>query len=139
VRAPGTFFESASGLSRFSCLVRNGRAEASILKKERRLGNGIAQGRCSLPLTDIQAKCGDTDKVEQCEMEKRTSLSQPFQTVINALQQAYEGLAALRCRPVLSSDGKELGQVVEVNRALTAEFTPSRLTSVGGLASVPKS
>jgi hypothetical protein len=66
--------------------------------------------------TDIQEKCGDADRIEQCVMEKRTSLSQPCQTVINALQQAYEGLAALRGRPVVSSDGKELGQVVEVNR-----------------------
>jgi len=65
---------------------------------------------------DIQEKCGDADKIEQCVMEKRASLSQPCQTVINALQQAYQGLAALRGRPVVSSDGKELGQVVEVNK-----------------------
>jgi hypothetical protein len=36
--------------------------------------------------------------------------------VIGTLQQAYQGLTALRGRPVLSSEGKELGQVVEVNR-----------------------
>jgi len=66
---------------------------------------------------DIQEKCGDADKIEQCVFEKHASLSQSCQTVINALQQAYQGLAALRGRPVLSSDGKELGQVVEVNRS----------------------
>ena len=65
---------------------------------------------------DIQEKCGEADKIEQCVLEKRASLSQPCQTVINALQQAYQGLAALRGRPVVSSDGKELGQVVEVNK-----------------------
>ena len=65
---------------------------------------------------DIQEKCGDADKIEQCVVEKRASLSQPCQTVIGALQQAFQGLAALRGRPVLSSDGKELGQVVEVNK-----------------------
>jgi len=65
---------------------------------------------------DIQEKCGDADKIEQCVVEKRASLSQPCQTVINSLQQAYQGLAALRGRPVVSSDGKELGQVVEVNK-----------------------
>jgi hypothetical protein len=65
---------------------------------------------------DIQEKCGDADKIGQCVMEQRTSLSQPCQTVISDLQQAYQGLAALRGRPVHSSDGKELGQVVEVNR-----------------------
>src|SRR6516164_5762876 len=65
---------------------------------------------------DIQEKCGEADKIEQCVLEKRASLSQPCQTVINALQQAFQGLAALRGRPVVSSDGKELGQVVEVNK-----------------------
>ena len=65
---------------------------------------------------DIQEKCGDADKIGQCVMEKRASLSQPCQTVINDLQQAYQGLAALRGRPVHSSDGKELGEVVEVNK-----------------------
>jgi hypothetical protein len=66
---------------------------------------------------DIQEKCGgDADKIEQCVMEKRASLSQPCQTMINALQEVYQGLAALRGRPVHSSDGKEVGQVVEVNR-----------------------
>src|SRR5262249_23286837 len=63
---------------------------------------------------DIQEKCGDADKIEQCVMEKRASLSQPCQTVVDALQQAYQGLAALRGRPVVSSDGKEIGHVVEV-------------------------
>jgi hypothetical protein len=66
---------------------------------------------------DIQEKCGDADKIEQCVVEKRASLSQPCQSVINSLQQAYQGLAALRGRPVVSSDGKELGQVVEVNKS----------------------
>jgi len=65
---------------------------------------------------DIQEKCGDADKIGQCVVEKRASLSQPCQTVIDALREAFQGLAALRGRPVFSSDGKELGQVVEVNK-----------------------
>ena len=66
--------------------------------------------------TDIQEKCADTDKIGQCVMEKRTSLSQPCQTVLNALRDAYQNLAALRGRPVVSEDGKEVGHVVEVNK-----------------------
>jgi hypothetical protein len=66
--------------------------------------------------TDIQEKCGDAPKIGQCVMENRTSLSQPCQTVIDTLRDAYQGLAALRGRPVVSADGKELGQVVEVNK-----------------------
>ena len=62
---------------------------------------------------NIQEKCGDADKIGQCVMEKRASLTQPCQTVINDLQQAYQVLAALRGLPVHGSDGKELGQVVD--------------------------
>ena len=65
---------------------------------------------------DIQEKCGDADKIGQCVMEKRASLSQSCQTVISDLQQAYQGLAALRGQTVQSADGKELGQVVEVKK-----------------------
>src|SRR5262245_29328048 len=65
---------------------------------------------------DIQEKCGDADKIGQCVLEKRASLSQPCQTVMNTLREAYQGLAALRGRPVVSADGKELGHVVEINK-----------------------
>jgi hypothetical protein len=63
---------------------------------------------------DIQENCAVADEFGQSVMEKRASLSQPCETVISALTQA--GLAVLRGQPVLSSDGKELGQTVEVNR-----------------------
>ena len=65
---------------------------------------------------DIQDKCGDADKHGQCVMEKRATHSQPCQTVHNDLQQAYQGLAALRGQTVQSADGKELGQVVDVKK-----------------------
>ena len=87
---------------------------------------------------DIQEKCGDADKIGQCVMEKRTSLSQPCQTVINDLQQAYQGLAALRGLPVHSSDDKELGQVVEVNKSPDGKIQSIQLSSIGGLDSAPK-
>src|SRR5262245_36937917 len=64
----------------------------------------------------IQEKCGDADKFGQCVMENRASLSQPCQTVIDTLRDAYQGLAAVRGRPVVSADSKELGRVVEVNK-----------------------
>ena len=44
---------------------------------------------------DIQVKCGDADKIGQCVMERHTSLSQPCQTVINDLRQAYQGPGSL--------------------------------------------
>ena len=49
-------------------------------------------------------------------IEKRGSLSQSCQSVVGALQNAFQGLAALRGRSADSLDGKELGQVVEVKK-----------------------
>jgi PRC-barrel domain len=66
--------------------------------------------------SDIQEKCGDADKIGQCVIEKRGSLSQSCQSVVGALQNAFQGLAALRGRSADSLDGKELGQVVEVKK-----------------------
>lgn len=63
---------------------------------------------------DIQAHCGDADRIGQCVMEKRASLSQSCQTVVGGLRQAFQGLAAIRGLPVFSSDDKDLGQVVDV-------------------------
>jgi hypothetical protein len=63
---------------------------------------------------DIEAHCGDADKIGQCVVEKRASLSQTCQTVVANLRKAVQGLAALRGLPVHSSDNSEVGQVVEV-------------------------
>ena len=63
---------------------------------------------------DIEAHCGDADKIGQCVVEKRASLSQACQTVVANLRKAVQGLAALRGLPVHSSDNSEVGQVVEV-------------------------
>lgn len=66
---------------------------------------------------DIEKNCGDAEKIGQCVVEKRASLSQECQTVIGALRNAVQGLAALRGLPVYGSDNADLGQVVEVSRA----------------------
>jgi Golgi apparatus protein 1 len=65
---------------------------------------------------DIEAHCGDADRIGQCVVEKRASLSQPCQTVVGALRKAVQGLAALRGLPVYSADNSEVGQVVEVTK-----------------------
>jgi sporulation protein YlmC with PRC-barrel domain len=65
---------------------------------------------------DIEAQCGDADRIGQCVVQKSASLSQSCQTVIGALQQAVQGLAGLMGMPVYSSDEKNLGQVVEIVR-----------------------
>ena len=94
------------------------RCQFSLYRVSRNLGSvlGRVDRIADACWNDIQEKCGDADKIGQCVMEKRTSLSQPCQTVVNELRQAYQGLAALRGLPVHGSDDKEIGQVVEVNK-----------------------
>ena len=65
---------------------------------------------------DIQAQCGEAERIGQCLVQKSGSLSQPCQMVLAALRQAVQGLATLRGMPVYSADDKNLGQVVEVTR-----------------------
>ena len=66
---------------------------------------------------DIEAQCGDADRIGQCLLQKSGSLSQPCQAVLTGLRQAVQGLATLRGVPVYSADDKNLGQVAEVTRA----------------------
>ena len=63
---------------------------------------------------DIEKHCGDAEKIGQCVVEKRASLSQGCQTVVATLRKAVQGLAALRGLPVHSSDNSDVGQVVDV-------------------------
>jgi len=63
---------------------------------------------------DIEKHCGDAEKIGQCVVEKRASMSQGCQTVVGTLRKAVQGLAALRGLPVHSSDNSDVGQVVEV-------------------------
>jgi hypothetical protein len=67
--------------------------------------------------TDIEAQCGEADRIGLCLVQKSGSLSQPCQAVLAGLRQAVQGLATLRGIPVYSADDKNLGQVVEVTRA----------------------
>ena len=63
---------------------------------------------------DIEKHCGDAEKIGQCVVEKRSSLSQGCQTVVATLRKAVQGLAALRGLPVQSSDNSDVGQVIDV-------------------------
>ena len=49
-------------------------------------------------------------------MSKGPSLSRSCQTVVAGLRRAAQGLASLKGMPAYSSDGKNLGNVVEVVR-----------------------
>ena len=67
-------------------------------------------------MQDIEAQCGDADRIGQCLVQKSGSLSQACQMVLSGLRQAVQGLASLRGLPVYSADDKNVGQIVEVTR-----------------------
>ena len=67
-------------------------------------------------MSDIEAQCGDAERIGQCLVQKSGSLSPSCQTVLAGLRQAVQGLATLRGVPVYSADDKNVGQVVEVTR-----------------------
>jgi sporulation protein YlmC with PRC-barrel domain len=66
--------------------------------------------------TDIQAKCGEAERIGQCVVQKRETLSRACQRVVAAVQTAAGQLANLRGMRVLSSDSRDVGQVVDVQR-----------------------
>jgi hypothetical protein len=67
-------------------------------------------------MNDIEAHCGDAERIGQCLVQKSGSFSQSCQIVLAGLRQAVQGLATLRGVPVYSADDKNVGQVVEVTR-----------------------
>ena len=83
--------------------------------------------------SDIDAHCADADRIGQCVVEKRSSLSQGCQTVVATLRKAVQGLAALRGLPVQSSEtaSAEASRVpslrnIENHVAVTSCFCPQR-------------
>ena len=102
-------------------------------------------------MSAVQQQCGNADNMRQCLQQKNASLPHSCQTIIAAVQQGRQALAArlqgqgeqaqaqagqeqggpqqsaqaqgdqgsgrLRGLPAFSSDGKDLGQIVKVDRA----------------------
>ena len=102
-------------------------------------------------MSAVQQQCGNADNMRQCLQQKNASLPHSCQTIIAAVQQGRQALAArlrgqgeqpqaqagqeqggpqqsaqaqgdqglgrLKGLPAFSSDGKDLGQIVKVDRA----------------------
>ena len=66
--------------------------------------------------SDIEAKCGEAERIGQCVVQKRTSLSSACQSTIEAIHKVVQGLAGLHGAEVLSSDDRSVGHVVDVKR-----------------------
>lgn len=85
---------------------------------------------------DIQAQCADAERIGQCIMEKRGSLSAACGKVVSGLKSAVQGLASLRGLQVVASDNSNLGEVVDIRRgpdgAIQAiEVEMDRLLGIG--------
>lgn len=65
---------------------------------------------------DIEARCGSAERVGQCLMQNKGSLSRACQTVFEAVQRTVRALASLRGMVVSSDDNKDVGRVLNVKR-----------------------
>ncbi len=91
-------------------------------------------------MSSIQQQCGDTENIKGCLKQKSSALPQSCQTIIAAIRLTGEGLASraqggeqkehaqaqqeqgqepgsLKGMPVFSLDGKDLGQIIQVERS----------------------
>jgi sporulation protein YlmC with PRC-barrel domain len=94
------------------------RCQFALYRASRKLGNAIhrVERIADACWTDIQAKCGEAERIGQCVVQKRETLSRACQRVVAAVQTAAGQLANLRGMRVLSSDSRDVGQVVDVQR-----------------------
>jgi hypothetical protein len=65
---------------------------------------------------DIETHCKDAERIGQCIIEKRGSLSAACAKVASGLRNAVQGLAGLRGLQVIGSDNANLGEVVDIKR-----------------------
>ena len=85
---------------------------------------------------DIETQCGDAERIGQCILEKKGSLSAACGKVASGLRNAVQGLAGLRGLQVVASDNSNLGEVVDIKRgpdgAIQAiEVEMDRLLGIG--------
>lgn len=87
--------------------------------------------------TDIEAHCRGAERIGQCIMEKRGSLSAACGKVASSLRGAAQGLFSLRGLQAVASDNSNMGEVVDIKRgpdgAIQAiEVEVDRLLGIGG-------
>jgi Golgi apparatus protein 1 len=94
------------------------RCQLSLYRVSRQLENALhrVERTADACWRDIEAQCANADRIGQCVVEKRGSLSAACQSVVAAIQKAVQGVAGLRGTSVFSSDNKNLGHIMDVNR-----------------------
>jgi signal transduction histidine kinase len=65
---------------------------------------------------DIETHCRDADRIGQCIMSKRESLSPACGKVASAIRNAMQGLASLRGLQVVGSDNASFGEIVNIKK-----------------------
>ncbi len=68
-------------------------------------------------LNGLKTQCGGAQNIGDCAEQKSAAISPACHTVVAALRHAGQKIAALQNMPVYSADGKDLGKVVEIQRA----------------------
>jgi hypothetical protein len=94
------------------------RCEFALYRASRRLDSSLnrVEKMADACWSDIEAKCNEAERIGQCLVQKRASLSQACQSVIDVLRQAVGGVFGLLGSPALSADDRELGEIVNVER-----------------------
>jgi sporulation protein YlmC with PRC-barrel domain len=100
------------------------RANADQLSRRCRLTLFIVSRRIRQTVADFADECGDTlrnqcasaEKFGECAEQKSASILPACHTMVVALRHAGQKLANLKGVSVFSSDGKDVGQVVEAVR-----------------------
>jgi hypothetical protein len=78
-------------------------------------------------LKEIRGLCGETGGIRQCLEQKKDSLSSSCQMIVSTVGQRVHRLMGLVGMPVFSSDNKNLGQVVGVERSLNGDIQSIRV------------
>jgi hypothetical protein len=94
------------------------RCEFALYRASRRLDSSLnrVERMADACWSDIEAKCNEAERIGQCLVQKRASLSQACQSVIEVLRQAVGGVVGLLGSTALSADDRELGEIVNVKR-----------------------
>lgn len=78
-------------------------------------------------LGNIQQQCGNSGNIGDCAVQKSAALSPACQNVVQAVHEIGEKLAQLKNARVYSSDGADLGPIVDVKRGPDGKLQSVRI------------
>ena len=102
------------------------RCRFGLYRATRKLKTSLGQAADTC-LKEIRGLCGETGGIRQCLEQKKDSLSSSCQMIVSTVGQRVHRLMGLVGMPVFSSDNKNLGQVVGVERSLNGDIQSIRV------------